>query len=57
MNRDDFICSHLGLVHTCVRRFTGKGIEYDDLYQAGLSKPLMALTPKESSAFPPMRCR
>lgn len=35
MNRDDFICSHLGLVHTCVRRFTGKGLEYDDLYQAG----------------------
>jgi len=26
---------HLGLVHTCAKRFRGKGIEYDDLYQAG----------------------
>ena len=35
MNREDFICANLGLVHTCARRFAGKGIEYDDLYQAG----------------------
>lgn len=33
--RDDFICQNLGLVHTCARRFAGKGIDYDDLYQAG----------------------
>lgn len=26
---------HLGLVHSCAKRFIGKGIEYDDLYQAG----------------------
>ena len=26
---------HLGLVHSCAKRFVGKGIEYDDLYQAG----------------------
>lgn len=26
---------HLGLVHSCAKRFKGRGIEYDDLYQAG----------------------
>ncbi len=35
MNRDEFICANLGLVHTCARRFAGRGIDYDDLYQAG----------------------
>ena len=35
MSRDDFICENLGLVHTCARRFAARGIEYDDLYQAG----------------------
>lgn len=35
MNREDFICDNLGLVHTCAKRFVGKGIDYDDLVQAG----------------------
>lgn len=35
MSRDEFICDNLGLVHACARRFAGKGLEYDDLYQAG----------------------
>ncbi|MBP3435751.1 MAG: sigma-70 family RNA polymerase sigma factor [Clostridia bacterium] len=35
MTRDERICQNLGLVHTCARRFMGRGIEYDDLYQAG----------------------
>ena len=35
MNRDERIESNLGLVHTCAKRFIGKGIEYDDLYSAG----------------------
>ncbi len=26
---------NLGLVHTCAKRFKGKGIDYDDLFQAG----------------------
>lgn len=26
---------NIGLVHLCARRFSGKGIEYDDLFQAG----------------------
>ena len=33
--RESFICRNLGLVHACARRFHGRGIEYDDLYQAG----------------------
>ena len=26
---------NIGLVHSCARRFKGRGIEYDDLFQAG----------------------
>lgn len=33
--REDRICANIGLVHTCARRFAGRGIEYDDLFQAG----------------------
>ena len=33
--RDDFAEKNLGLVHLCVKRFKGRGIEYDDLYSAG----------------------
>lgn len=33
--RDTFICENMGLVHTCAKRFSGKGVEYDDLFQAG----------------------
>lgn len=33
--RDSFIESNLGLVHSICKRFIGRGIEYDDLYQAG----------------------
>lgn len=32
---NQFIEKNLGLVHACCHRFKGKGIEYDDLYQAG----------------------
>ncbi len=33
--RDKFIESNLPLVHSLCKRFIGRGIEYDDLYQAG----------------------
>ena len=33
--RDKAVNENLGLVHACAVRFRGKGIEYDDLYQAG----------------------
>ncbi len=35
LNREEFIKENLGLVHSICRRFAGRGIEYDDLYQAG----------------------
>ena len=34
-SRDSFIESNLPLVHSLCKRFIGRGIEYDDLYQAG----------------------
>lgn len=34
-NRDAFIADNLALVHSLCTRFRGRGIEYDDLYQAG----------------------
>ncbi len=34
-NREILIENNMGLVHACARRFIGKGIEYDDLFQAG----------------------
>lgn len=35
ITREEKICSNMGLVHTCARRFAGRGMEYDDLFQAG----------------------
>lgn len=35
MNRDQIISENIGLVHACARRFRGRGMEYDDLFQAG----------------------
>ncbi len=32
---EEFIKDNLRLVHSCCRRFTGRNIEYDDLFQAG----------------------
>ncbi len=34
-SRDEVVQSNLGLVHACAKRFVGRGIEYDDLFQAG----------------------
>ena len=34
-SRSDFIESNIGLVHSCANRFRGRGVEYDDLFQAG----------------------
>ncbi|MCQ2441477.1 MAG: sigma-70 family RNA polymerase sigma factor [Clostridia bacterium] len=34
-SRDEFIEDNLRLVHSLCKRFVGRGIEYDDLYQAG----------------------
>ncbi len=34
-SRNKIVEKNLGLVHSCCKRFKGKGIEYEDLYMAG----------------------
>ncbi len=34
-SREEVISGNMGLVHSCAHRFKGRGIEYDDLFQAG----------------------
>lgn len=33
--RENLINENLGLVHSCANKFRGRGVEYDDLFQAG----------------------
>ena len=33
--RDEMINSNLGLVHSCAHKMKGRGVDYDDLFQAG----------------------
>lgn len=35
MTRDELILNNLGLVGSCASRFTGKGVDYEDLYSSG----------------------
>lgn len=35
MDRERTIRENIGLVHACARHFKGRGMEYDDLFQAG----------------------
>lgn len=35
IKRNILVENNLGLVHSCAKRFTGRGIEYDDLFQSG----------------------
>lgn len=32
---EEFIKSNFGLVHACCKRFIGRGVDYDDLFQSG----------------------
>lgn len=34
-DRQAFIAANMGLVHACAQRFRGRGVEYEDLFQAG----------------------
>lgn len=34
-DREKLINENLGLVHACANKFRGRGVEYDDLFQAG----------------------
>ena len=33
--QDRLVTENIGLVHACARRYIGRGIDYDDLYQSG----------------------
>ena len=33
--RNELVENNLGLVHACANHFRGRGVEYDDLFQAG----------------------
>lgn len=35
MDSEQIVRDNIGLVHACARHFKGRGIEYDDLFQAG----------------------
>ena len=35
MEVEERVRSNLALVHSCAQRFRGRGVEYDDLFQAG----------------------
>ena len=35
ISKDDMIESNYGLVHACANKFRGRGVEYEDLFQAG----------------------
>lgn len=35
VNRENLIKDNFGLVHACANKFRGRGVEYDDLFQAG----------------------
>ncbi len=35
LSRSELIGSNYGLVHSCANRFRGRGVDYDDLFQAG----------------------
>ena len=52
--REKMITENMGLVHSCAAKFKGKGIEYDDLFQAGcvgLIKAADGFDPDRGFAF------
>lgn len=46
---DAFVKENLGLVHLCVKKFLGREIEYEDLYQAGCLGLIKAMNKFDSS--------
>ncbi len=53
-SRERLINENLGLVHACANKFRGRGLEYDDMFQAGcvgLVKAADAFDPSRGFAF------
>lgn len=42
--RDKLVADNMGLVHLCIKRFVGRGTDYDDLFQIGCIGLLKAAT-------------
>ncbi len=42
-NKDEMVANNLGLVHSCANRFRNRGVEYEDLFQAGCVGLLKAI--------------
>lgn len=54
LKREELITENFGLVHSCANKFRGRGVEYDDLYQAGcvgLIKAADNFDPERGFAF------
>lgn len=54
MDKERLVSENLKLVHSCCKRFRGRGIEYDDLYGAGclgLVKAANAFEPERGFCF------
>lgn len=54
IRREELITKNMGLVHACANKFRGRGVEYDDLYQAGcvgLIKAADNFEPERGFAF------
>ena len=52
--REQAVTDNLGLVHACAKRFVGRGMEYDDLFQAGcvgLVKAVDGFDPQRGLCF------
>lgn len=53
-DRERLIEENMGLVHACAKKFRGRGIEYDDMFQAGcigLIKAVDGFDPQRGFAF------
>lgn len=47
--QDKLVTENFGLVHACARRYMGRGIDYDDLYQSGCEGLVKAAAGFDSS--------
>lgn len=47
--QNKLVTENFGLVHACARRYSGRGIEYDDLYQSGCEGLVKAAAGFDSS--------
>ena len=49
VEQDRLVTENFGLVHACARRYCGRGVDYDDLYQSGCEGLVKAAAGFDSS--------